>query len=243
MPTTPTRSVARMSFWTIGLKTVIPPQNSGPALAASSAVGQRRRPHRLGPNPVGEAAVAADHGRLRGRTEVVVAGHALVAVHAGAGEPAEPHRLPGVQVADVLAHRRDRADDLVAGDERVGRHLPVVVEHAEVAVADAAIAHVDVDLVVAERAQRVLERRQRAAGGGRGVGLDGGFAAHAQPSTVTTILPNCSPASMYRCASTICSSGKVLAMIGFSAPFASPPRTKLLPRAKRSGSLTISNRV
>ena len=35
MPTTPTRSVGWMPNCTIGLNTVMPPQNSGPALVAS----------------------------------------------------------------------------------------------------------------------------------------------------------------------------------------------------------------
>jgi hypothetical protein len=52
--------------------------------------------------------------------------------------------------------------------------------------------------------------------------------------TVTTILPNCSFDSRKRCASTIWSKGKVLAMTGLIEPDISPSRTKALAAASRA---------
>lgn len=63
---------------------------------------------------------------------------------------------------------------------------------------------------------------------------------HPANYTVTTILPNCTLDSRYRCASTIRSNGNVLAMIGRSAPAASPSAMYALAAASRVGSSMIS---
>jgi hypothetical protein len=46
----------------------------------------------------------------------------------------------------------------VSGDKRVLAETPFIVEHAEVAVADAAVAHVDIDVLRTERTRFVFER-------------------------------------------------------------------------------------
>jgi hypothetical protein len=61
--------------------------------------------------------------------------------------------------------------------------------------------------------------------------------------TVTTILPNCWFDSTYRCASTICSSENVLAMIGLRLPSASPSLMNRFPRSNRAGSVVKRQRA
>src|ERR1700687_1324610 len=61
--------------------------------------------------------------------------------------------------------------------------------------------------------------------------------------TVTMILPSCSFDSRYRCASTIRSNGKTLAMTGFSLPPASPRVMNSSARFNRLESLVSSNSV
>jgi len=85
----------------------------------------------------------------------VVSGHALLTRHAIAGVPADAHDIADREVGDVLANRADGADDLMAGDHRVGGEAPVVVDHADVAVANAAVQDVDVDLGRTECADRI----------------------------------------------------------------------------------------
>jgi hypothetical protein len=54
----------------------------------------------------------------------------------------------------------DRADRFMAGNQRIARIAPIVVEHRQIGMADAAMANRDLDLFVAEVAGRVLERRE-----------------------------------------------------------------------------------
>jgi len=69
--------------------------------------------------------------------------------------------------------RGDGADDLVTRHKRVSGQLPVVVEHREVAVADAAGLHRDLDLLGAEGAEVDIAFGEFAAGFGGDHG--GGF--------------------------------------------------------------------
>jgi len=87
----------------------------------------------------------------------VVAGQAGLAVQAVTGVPAEPHALPGLEVRDPGAQRGNAADHLVARHQRIAAHAPGVVQHAEIAVTDAAVLDLDLDLARAERTRIVLE--------------------------------------------------------------------------------------
>lgn len=68
----------------------------------------------------------------------------------------------------------DAPDDFVAGNEGVGGHAPVVVEHGEIAVADAAALHGDLNLFAAEGAGGVFEGLEGLFGAESGEGFDGG---------------------------------------------------------------------
>ena len=97
--------------------------------------------------PARRAAVPTDDSRLRGRAVVVVSGQAFAAGHTGLRVPAEPDRLPGPAGCERPLDRGYAPDNFVSGDKRVLAETPLVVEHAEVAVADAPVAHVDIDVL------------------------------------------------------------------------------------------------
>jgi predicted 3-demethylubiquinone-9 3-methyltransferase (glyoxalase superfamily) len=72
----------------------------------------------------------------------------------------------------VFAERDDATDNFVAGHKRISRHAPIVVEHREIAVAEAATFHGDLHLLAAERAGIVFKRLQRLFGARCGEGFD-----------------------------------------------------------------------
>ena len=78
------------------------------------------------------------------------------------------------EVLDVRAEGGDVADDFVAGDEGVLGDFPLVVEHGEVRVADAAGGDVDLDVVGGERAGLIFEGFELAVRGAGGECADGG---------------------------------------------------------------------
>jgi hypothetical protein len=65
--------------------------------------------------------------------------------------------MAGDRGADV----DDAAHDLVAGHDGVLRDAPVVADHVQVGVADAAVEDLDGDVVGAERAALEVEGRER----------------------------------------------------------------------------------
>jgi len=71
--------------------------------------------------------------------------------------PAETHALAHFEVRDRTPGRGDGADDLVTGHQWIAANTPLVLEHAEIAVADAAVLHVDLDLMRCQRPGVVLE--------------------------------------------------------------------------------------
>ena len=111
--------------------------------------------HRLGP-----AAGAMDDRALVLGAEVFVAAHAPFAMPAGVGLPADADAPADLDSVHVAPHGRDRADDFVAGNQRVGAETPVVVDHGDVAVTDAAVRHAHVHLLRPQRPGLVLERLQ-----------------------------------------------------------------------------------
>lgn len=143
-----------------------------PGFAGINAFGQRAAPGPLRPHARGESAVPADDGAFRLETEILIAGKALRTFAATAGEPAESHAVADFQALRVVAQRDDSTDDFVAGDERIRRHAPIVVEHREIAVADAAAFHGDFNLLAAELAGIVSKRLQRLFGAKCGEGFD-----------------------------------------------------------------------
>lgn len=127
-------------------------------LCGVERLGERADPRPVGAHPGCKSAVALDDGALGAGAEIWVAREARGAGSATAGEPAEADAVADFEALGVFAEGDDFADDFVAGDERVGGHAPFVVEHGEVAVADAATLHGNLDLPDAERAGCVFKR-------------------------------------------------------------------------------------
>jgi hypothetical protein len=77
-------------------------------------------------------------------------------------------------VGDVLPYGSDCADDLVSGDERILADSPFVIEYAQIAVTNPAVANVNFNLVMLESIREiVLERIETSAGLVGGVGMYG----------------------------------------------------------------------
>ena len=137
-------------------------------------IGKRPHPCPLGANSVRETAMTAHDGSLRGRAEMMVARKALVAGETTVCGPTEANLLTDLQPLRGIAKRRYGADHLVAGNERVPRHAPLVVQHREVRVADSAVSDLDFHLLGTEVAGSEAEWLQRTFGGCGGVGVIGG---------------------------------------------------------------------
>src|SRR5690242_14201066 len=82
-------------------------------------------------------------------------------MHAAARIPAQTDTLAHAQSFCMRAKRADRTDDLVSSDERITRVAPLVVQHRQIGMTDAAIFDSDVDLLVAKSAWSVINRGQR----------------------------------------------------------------------------------
>jgi hypothetical protein len=123
-------------------------------------------------HPVGEAAVMAHAGGDVLRAEVLVARPARLAGEARPALPADAHPGADLQLADLGAGGGHRPDDLVARDHGVGPHAPVAVHQVDVAVADAAVADPDLDVVGPQGSGLVHERLERALLRVGGVGVE-----------------------------------------------------------------------
>lgn len=118
-------------------------------------------PGPVGADEIGEAAVAPDDGPLACGTEVVVTAHALRTGHAAFGKPPETDAVARDKIFNHRTNGLDTANDFVPGDERVGGEAPLVAEHAEIRVADAAIFDADVDMLGADGREFVGEGFER----------------------------------------------------------------------------------
>ena len=171
MPTTPTR-IDGFTQRRSGEYTVAPPHRSGAAFSEARRLGDREGEAAVEADAVGEAAVVAHAGGHVRRAQVLVAGDARLAGEAGPALPADADPRARLQVPDLGPEGRDRAHDLVAGDHRVAAHAPVAVHEVDVAVADAAVADPDLDVVRAQRGGLVHERLEGALLRVGGVGVE-----------------------------------------------------------------------
>src|SRR5688500_17099089 len=62
-------------------------------------------------------------------TEVVIAGHAFMAVHTTGDVPTNSHSLPDLQSLCVFSHRNNPADGFVSRNNRITRNTPVVIQY------------------------------------------------------------------------------------------------------------------
>src|SRR5690606_27339349 len=95
--------------------------------------------------------------------------------------PADADPLAELEAAYAVADANDAADHFMAGNERIARVAPFVVDHRLVGVADAAVLHRYFHFFGTERAGIVavgLQRRAWRGGGPAGEGVEDGFAAH-----------------------------------------------------------------
>ena len=115
----------------------------------------------MGADEIGEATVAPDDSPLACGTEVVVTAHALRTGHAAFGKPAETNAVAGDKIFNHRTNGLDTTNDFVSGDERVGGKAPLVAEHAEIRMADAAVFNTDVDMLGPDRRELVGEGLER----------------------------------------------------------------------------------
>src|SRR5262249_6650602 len=91
-----------------------------------------------------------DDRERRFRAQVVIARHALAAVHAAACRPADPNPLPDFQPLGRSADFDHSADRFVAQHGGKLRATPIVVEHRYVGVAPAAVLDLHLHFLVPE---------------------------------------------------------------------------------------------
>ena len=86
---------------------------------------------------------------------------ALVALHAAVDHAAYGHGVADAVTRDLVADCSHRADDLMAGNDRIARSSPVVAAGVEVAVADPRVSDLDGDIVRAQGAAFELHGTKR----------------------------------------------------------------------------------
>ena len=101
----------------------------------------------MGADEIGEATVAPDDSPLACGAEVVVTTHALRTGHAAFGKPTETDAVARDKIFNHRTNGLDATNDFVSGDERIGGKAPLVAEHAEIRVTDAAIFDAYVDML------------------------------------------------------------------------------------------------
>src|SRR5271166_3986478 len=124
-----------------------PAAEKRPGFRGVEAGGQRDGPGALAANPVRESAVAPDDGSFGAEAQILIARQTLAAHAAARGIPAKTHPLADLGSRDLVADSADRADDFVAGHERVRGHAPVVGQHRQIGMADTTILNGDLDLI------------------------------------------------------------------------------------------------
>jgi hypothetical protein len=80
-----------------------------------------------------------DDGELYVRAKVMVAGHALVTVHATPRVPADANALSDLAPFRTRTHGGDVTNDFVAENRRVLRNAPFVVQHGKIGVTQATV--------------------------------------------------------------------------------------------------------
>jgi hypothetical protein len=117
-------------------------------------------------------AIGLDHAGHAILLLALAAGRALAAAvdHAADADP-----VADLEAADIRAHRRHHARDLVTRHDRIGRVAQVVLHDVQVGVADARVLDLDGHIVRARIAPVEVVGRQRggAGRGGEGAGGDG----------------------------------------------------------------------
>jgi hypothetical protein len=97
-------------------------------------------------------------------TKILVAGETLFTFPTTTGIPTKADAVTDLYPPGMFTDSDHLTDHLVAGDEGISGHAPIIVEHGEVTMADTATFHGDLHLLAAEGSGSVLERLQRLLG-------------------------------------------------------------------------------
>src|SRR6266567_2034112 len=152
MPMMPTRSVGLANLAS-GAKTVIPPAQERPGVGEVQLFRQRDGPGPVRADVTREPAAMTDDRCLRLRAKVMASRHALVAVHAATGDPADADTLSDLESLGIRTYSRDSTDDLVAENRGVLRHAPVIVQDGEIGVTQTAVFDGDFNVLGPERSE------------------------------------------------------------------------------------------
>ena len=72
--------------------------------------------------------------------------------------PPEADTLPDLQVRDISPDLANRANHFMPRHEWILRHAPIIIEHANVTMTDAAVLHMDLNLTGPQRAWIIFKR-------------------------------------------------------------------------------------
>src|SRR5262249_1386827 len=108
-------------------------------------IRQRTNPGPLSSNTIRKAAVASDNGPLSRGAKALITREAFVAGEATVSEPAESHALADLESLRPFSQCGNCAGYLMSRHERVIGHAPVVIEHREIRVAEAAMRDLNLD--------------------------------------------------------------------------------------------------
>jgi hypothetical protein len=76
------------------------------------------------------------------------------------GKSANVHPLPDVNFGDPWPFRCNNPHHLMTGHERILANPPFIFEHAQIAIANAAIFHLNLHLFISEGARFIFKRLQ-----------------------------------------------------------------------------------
>jgi hypothetical protein len=105
--------------------------------------------------------------------EVLLAPTTIFTLTAGAGLPTYAHDLAELQPAHRGAKLADDPHDFVTGNQRVRAKAPIVVDHGNIAVADATVFHLNANLVSPHRVRLIGKGFELRFCSGCGVRVDG----------------------------------------------------------------------
>ena len=142
----------------IGLKTVIPPPQQRPALFGWQAVRNWNRPAPVTTNAISETTHLVCNRSLGLQTQILITAEAMVAMHAGTGEPAQSHTIANLQSPSGWTQGNHFADHLVSAHKWVLGHFPFICPHRQITVTDATGLNLDIDIFRTDFRQFVLEK-------------------------------------------------------------------------------------
>ena len=127
---------------------------------AGEGLGDRNHEAGIGADAIRIAAMPMHAGAFRRGAKVFHAAGAPLALAAGVRLPAQSHALAHRERSNPVAHSRHRADNLMAGNERILADAPVVRDQVNIAMADAAVGDGNLNLLRAQLPWVIAKRQQ-----------------------------------------------------------------------------------